>query len=90
MIRATTEAQDGAIRGTIEPAQKVSISVYSGQDEVTTTSSDDEGAFLIRGLSAGTYRLLFDGPGTAPAVEKEGVDVRLGEVTDLGSIAVED
>ena len=88
VIRALTKAQDGAIKGTVTPAARVSISVLSGEETVTTTTSDEEGAFLIRGLQAGTYRLLFDSPGDAPVIETSGVEVTLGEVTDLGSIAV--
>lgn len=85
VIRALTEAQDGAIKGKLQPAQSVSISVIAGEEVVTTTTSNDEGEFLIRGLEAGTYKLVFDGPGTVDT-EKTGVVVALGEVTDLGVI----
>lgn len=85
VIRALTEAQDGAIEGTVEPAQSVSISVLSGEEVVTTTTSNDAGEFLIRGLEAGTYKLIFDGPGVAN-IEKGDVEVKLGETTDIGVI----
>lgn len=88
VIRAVAEAQDGGIKGKVEPAAAVSIEVFSGDESVTTTTANDQGEFLIRGLPAGTYRLVFDGPGDAPIVEKTGIEVAVGEVTDLGSVAV--
>lgn len=88
LLRALTEAQDGAIKGKLEPAASLSITVMSGEEVVTTTTSNDGGEFLIRGLEAGSYRLLFDGPGDGPAVEKADVEVVLGEVTDLGAISL--
>ena len=88
VIRAIAEAQDGGIKGTVDPAAAVSIEVFSGEESVTTTTANDQGEFLIRGLDAGTYRLVFDGPGDAPIVEKTGVAVVVGEVTDLGTVAV--
>jgi len=87
VIRAITEAKDGAIKGKVVPAEMVSISVMSGEDTVTTTSSNDAGEFLIRGLEPGTYSLRFDAPGDAPVVEKTGVTVQLGIVTDIGVLS---
>ena len=88
VIRAVTEAQDGAIKGKIEPADIVSISVTSDGEEVTTTSSDETGAFIVRGLQAGSYTLIFDGPGENPVVVKSDIAVELGVVADVGVIAV--
>lgn len=88
VIRALTKAQDGVIKGKVDPASIVSIAVMSGEETITTTTSNEEGEFLIRGMQAGVYRLLFDGPGDAPAVEKTGVEVSLGEITDVGSVSV--
>lgn len=88
VIRALTEAQDGAIKGKVEPAGVVFISVISEGEELTTTSSDGSGEFLVRGLEAGTYTLLFDGPGEDPVVERADVQVEVGVVTDVGLVAV--
>lgn len=87
VIRAITEAQDGAIKGKIEPARLVHISVMSGEEEIATTATNEDGEFLIQGLGAGTYLLVFDAPGDAPNVEEE-VSVTLGETTDVGVVAV--
>ena len=89
VIRALAEAQDGAIKGKVDPAGQVSISVMVGDDVITTTTSDDNGEFLIRGLEPATYRLVFDAADTAPDVEKADVEVAVGAVTDVGTIAVE-
>lgn len=88
VVRALTEAQDGAIKGKVDPAGIVSIAVVSGEEIITTTSSDENGDFLIRGLEAGTYRLLFDPAGNGPVTEKSAVHVTLGEVTDLEVVAM--
>lgn len=88
VVRALTAAQDGAIKGTIDPAAIVSIAVMSGEESITTTTSNETGEFLIRGLQEGTYRLLFDAAGDAPVTEKSEVQVTLGDVTDLGIVAV--
>ena len=86
VVRAVTEAQNGAIKGKVDPAGPVAISVMAAEDVVSTTTSDDNGEFLIRGLEPATYRLVFDGPGSEPVVEKTGVEVSLGAVTDVGTV----
>ncbi|HEY9489971.1 MAG TPA: carboxypeptidase-like regulatory domain-containing protein, partial [Chryseosolibacter sp.] len=58
------------------------------EETITTTNSNEDGEFLIRGLEAGTYELVFDGPGDAPVVEKTGVVVDLGIITDLTLVSV--
>jgi hypothetical protein len=89
VIRVLTEAQNGAIKGKVEPvAGNVSISVMSGEETITTTFSDENGEFLVQNLEAGTYRLLFDAPGDGSLKEKTDVVVELGAVTDVGVISV--
>jgi hypothetical protein len=83
-----TKAQDGLIKGLVDPARSVSISVVAGEETISTTTSDEDGNFLIRGLAAGKYKLVFDAPGDGPVVEKADVEVTLGEITDVGTVAV--
>jgi hypothetical protein len=90
VIRAVLEAKDGGIKGMIDPAEVVSISVMKGEETVSTTFSDEEGEFLIRGLEEGTYTLVFDAEGDAPLVQKTGVTVELGAVTDVGVIDMQE
>lgn len=90
VIRAITKAQDGAIKGlVVNPAEtQVTVSAYlsNAVESTTTTTADEEGNFLIRGLEAGTYRLVFDG-GTQ-SIEKADVAVSLGIVTDSGTVDI--
>ena len=89
VIRALTEAKDGAIKGKVEPASKVSIAVILGDETITTTTTDEvTGEFMVGGLEAGTYKLVFDGPGELPVVEKSDVNVETGVVTDIGPVTV--
>jgi hypothetical protein len=88
VIRAITEAQNGAIKGTVKPAGIVSISALKGSETITTTASDESGNFLIRGLDAGSYTIVFDPSGDTPDVEKTDVAVTVGEVTDLGVVEI--
>lgn len=87
-ITAETEAQDGAIKGKVDPAAKVAITVMSGDEIVETAYSNENGEFLIGGLEAGTYRLVFDAEGDAPVVEKADVEVEFGVVTEVGTVSV--
>ena len=92
VIRAITEAQDGAIKGTVvNPHEtQVSISAFLGDatEAAATTTTDDEGNFLLRGLAAGNYRIVFDAGDGSSLVEKTGVAVDLGSVTDLGTVDI--
>lgn len=89
VIRTITKAQDGAIKGIISPTGKsVSISAIKNEETVTTTYSDDLGNFLLRGLDAGTYRIVFDAGEGYPLIEKTNVTVEIGVVTDLGTVEV--
>lgn len=86
VIRAVAEAQGGAIKGVIDPADApVVISVMSGVDIVATTGPDDDGNFLVKGLAEGTYQVAVTGEGYQ-TVEKTDVTVETGEVLDLGTI----
>jgi hypothetical protein len=90
VIRAITEANGGSISGKVEPAGVASIAVWSGEEAepVTTTATNEEGEFLIRGIAEGSYRLTFDGPGDEPIIEKDAVEVKSGEVTDIGVVSI--
>jgi hypothetical protein len=89
VIRAITEAQDGAIQGIVVPAE-ATPAVYAvlNSDTVGTTYPDANGKFLIRGLSAGSYRVLFIPNSDFQATTKEDVSVTIGSVTDIGSVSI--
>lgn len=54
----------------------------SGKD-VKTVKADSKGSFVMEGLQAGVYNIVFDAEGYSPGV-KYGVDIRNGSVRDLG------
>jgi len=91
VIRAITEAQDGAIKGTVDPKESTPAIYAILNDDTLGTSFTDttSGQFLIRGLPAGTYRLLFSPNSEYVATEKTGVEVQIGNVTDVGVVTIE-
>jgi hypothetical protein len=90
VIRAITEAQDGAIKGVISPKEATpAIYAISNLDTLGTTYSDSTGHFLLRGLPAGSYKVVFIPNSSFDVVEKTSVTVQLGNVTDLGTVEFE-
>lgn len=88
-IRAITEAASGAIKGSVNPAGVIPITLMAADTVHSTTSSNEEGKFLFGGIkTAGNYKLVFDGPGDGPALEKTDVAVAIGTVTDVGVIEI--
>lgn len=89
VIRTITEAQDGAIKGVVDP-KEASPAVYAinGLDTLATTFSDSTGSFLLRGLATGTYNVVLVPRSAYSITEKENVTVLVGEVTDLGTIVI--
>lgn len=91
VIRATVEASSGAIRGSVTPIDvQTEISATNGVDTISTFA-DDEGNFILVGLSPGEYNVTIT-PDTASGLTSqitENVDVNVGETTDLGTISLE-
>jgi hypothetical protein len=91
VIRATTEAQDGAIKGSVNPAASSPVVyAYLGADTEATTSTqaDESGNFLIKGLAAGTYRLVLVPVEGFQQTEVSDVNVTIGNVTDVGVVQI--
>lgn len=89
VISTITEAQDGAITGVVDPIES-SPTVYAiqGEDTLRSTFADEEGKFLLRGLSAGTYTVTFEPIEGYLPTQKQDVSVSTGLVTDLGTVVV--
>ena len=89
VIRTITEAEDGAVKGEVTPKES-SPAVYAiiGTDTLATTYTDSTGAFLLRGLAAGTYRISFVPNSQYQPTEKNEVIVALGQVTNVGVITI--
>jgi len=87
VIKTITEAQDGAIQGSVLPAE-LSVAIYalSGADTVKTTyAAQDNTDFFIGGLDAGTYTISID-PGDLSGYQGviiDNVEVKIGFVTEV-------
>ena len=89
VIRTITKAQDGAIRGIVTPIESTpAIYAIVGEDTLGTTYADETGKFLIRGLAPGTYTVTFEPKTGYLPVQKDGVAVALGNVTDVGQVQI--
>jgi hypothetical protein len=88
VIRTITEAQDGAIKGTVDPLTTPAVYAISGLDTLGTTFADSTGTFLIRGLAAGTYDVVLVPNSNYVTTTKDDVSVTLGSVTDLGAVTI--
>jgi hypothetical protein len=89
VIRTITEAQDGAIKGIVNPAASTpAIYAITGTDTVATTYTDDAGNFLLRGLDAGTYKVVFLPNSAYDTLTQENVNVTIGNVTDMGQVTI--
>jgi hypothetical protein len=89
VIRTITEAQDGAIKGTVTPKESTpAVYAIMNLDTLGTTFADSDGHFLIRGLPSGSYLVSIDpATGFQPAI-KQNVTVTLGSVTDIGMVEI--
>lgn len=86
VIRCLAEENSGAIKGSIALiGDKVLVTAKKDTQEYTTYT-DQNGAFLLKALPAGTYKLSFDFPeDELDGTIEEEIEVRTGEVTDIGA-----
>ena len=89
VIKATNEAQTGAISGTVSPASAKPV-VYgiSGADTVSTTYADTtSGDFKLIGLPSGSYNVSFvPADTTYRDTTITGISVVAGQTQQLGAI----
>jgi hypothetical protein len=89
VLRTITEAQDGAIRGSVLPVEATpAIYAVMGSDTVATTYADDSGNFLLRGLNSGSYNVVFLPNSGYDTLTRENVSVTIGNVTDVGEVTL--
>jgi hypothetical protein len=90
VIRAISEATSGAIEGSVNiPESTPAVYAIMSMDTLGTTFADSTGAFLIKGLPAGTYTVSFAPAAGYTIGDKTGVIVTIGNITDLGVVTVE-
>lgn len=92
VIRVTTTATSGAIKGTVANigvAKQVLVSVIVGTETVSTYTNA-EGVFQLNGVPAGTYIVTLTPDSTSGLVVKTIPDVIVvnGVVKDMGSITL--
>jgi hypothetical protein len=88
VIRTSTVATSGAIKGIVSPASaNPTIYAISGSDS-TSTFTDALGNFMFRGMSAGTYSVVFV-PAPPLAIKTvTNVSVSVGSVTNIGTVTI--
>lgn len=86
VIRAFTTATSGAIKGNVTPST-TAANVYAimGTDTFGTMTNST-GNFLIGGLPAGSYTVLFDVPSMNNKQITKSANVVIGSSTDMGAI----
>ena len=90
VIKAVTEALDGAVKGSVIPAE-LGVAVYALQGEDTLSTSyavEGNSDFFLGGLADGSYTISFD-PGELSGYQGrvlDDVSVVVGSVYDLGEI----
>ena len=90
VIRTYTEAQNGAIKGVVIPAESMpAVFAITGSDTVATTYADETGKFLLQGVPEGKYLVSFDPKEGFDPFQKADVSVSTGVVTDLGTVALQ-
>jgi hypothetical protein len=87
VIRTIVEAKSGAIKGVVSPVQHSAVYAITGIDTVGTYTNAD-GSFLIKGLSAGTYKVVLESGNDLPLETIENVGVTIGSVTNVGNVAI--
>lgn len=84
-MRLMNQARVGEIQGAVtdesdQPIADASVTAYQDDVEITSTSSDEDGGYMLVGLPPGTYRVEFSAPGYADT-EILDVSVSAGHTT---------
>ncbi|MBI1768429.1 MAG: DUF4382 domain-containing protein [Bacteroidetes bacterium] len=90
VIHSVVEAESGAIKGMVDPvASTPAVYALSGTDTVETAYADQStGKFLLKGLSAGNYKVSFAPKSGYLPKSVDNVSVTVGNVTDLGTVKI--
>lgn len=92
VIRTILEAQGGSVKGVVLPAVVPSaVMLINGTDTVASTYTGAGGAYLLKGIDAGTYSLhVVSTDSTLAPAAIEGVSVTTGQVTVADTITLPD
>lgn len=90
VIRALETATSGAIKGTVTPLEAApAVFAIAGTDTVATAYTDETGKFILRSIPAGSYTVSFDPKTGYLPLQKQSVNVTLGNITDLGTVTIQ-
>jgi hypothetical protein len=89
VIRSIVEAQSGAIKGMVSPANAAGV-IYAiaGTDTVSTYADATTGGFLLKGLQAGTYKVVLAEQEVYQEKTIENVTVTIGTISSIGTLEV--
>jgi len=91
VMRATAVAESGAISGTVTPFDFQVLVSADGVTESSTYVDETSGGFLLSGLAPGDYTVTIepDADSGYETIVRNNVSVSIGEVTQLGDIAID-
>ena len=99
VIRVNAEVNSGSIKGTVvgkpiesngnnavEPIETAIVTVFSSDgSSITTTGTDENGHFIVRGLDAGDYTIKIEDLKYI-IYQSDLIKVTAGEINDIGTI----
>jgi hypothetical protein len=93
VVKVVSEALDGAIEGTVVPADlQVAVFAIDGLDTLGSSYvAEGASSFFLGGLPTGSFTLSFD-PGDMSGYDgavMESVSVTVGEITNVGEVTLE-
>ena len=87
VIRAITNAVAGGIKGVVTPAAAVpNIMVINAANDTIGALTDANGNFMVKGLTGGSYKVVFDADSAYTDVTVPAVSVTNNAITDMGTI----
>lgn len=90
VMRATVEANTGAISGSIVPTDVIAEVSTTYNTETISTFTDDSGVFVLAGLEPGMYDITITPDVTSGYAPQtiEGVEVTVGNTTNIGEVTL--
>jgi len=91
VIRAYTEAENGGIKGVVDPveAKPYVMAISASNDTMGTYADTISGEYLINGLEAGEYNLKLEPVEEYMSQELEDITVNAGEITVIDTVKFE-
>lgn len=88
VIRTVVQAAGGSIAGYVKPFDiRTAVIAINGNDTVASTFTSTTGAYLLKGLAAGSYDLHYVSTDTSySSAVKVAVPVAVGQITKLDTV----